>query len=112
GACRGVCASCSTSTPTSEPMTSVISTSGAPPSCALISATAHTQPRAKQEEPMIVVVSPEATQDDIASIVRRIEDSGRQAHISVGTERTIIGVIGPELPELQDMFETLPHVES
>ncbi len=61
---------------------------------------------------MIVVVSPEATQDDIASIVRRIEDSGRQAHISVGTERTIIGVIGPELPELQDMFETLPHVES
>jgi len=61
---------------------------------------------------MIVVVSPDATQDDIASIVRRIEDSGRQAHISVGTERTIIGVIGPELPELQDMLETLPRVES
>ncbi|MCK9517494.1 MAG: 3-deoxy-7-phosphoheptulonate synthase [Dehalococcoidia bacterium] len=61
---------------------------------------------------MIVVVSPDATQDDIARIVSRIEDSGRQAHISVGTERCIIGVIGPELPELQDMFETLPQVES
>ncbi|MGE5594712.1 MAG: 3-deoxy-7-phosphoheptulonate synthase, partial [Hyphomicrobiales bacterium] len=61
---------------------------------------------------MIVVVSPEATPDDISRIVARIEESGRQAHISVGTERSIIGVIGPDLPELADMFETLPQVES
>lgn len=61
---------------------------------------------------MIIVVSPEAKPEDIDTIVARIEESGRQAHISVGTERSIIGVIGPDAPELQDMFETLPHVES
>ncbi|MGH2610234.1 MAG: 3-deoxy-7-phosphoheptulonate synthase, partial [Tepidiformaceae bacterium] len=61
---------------------------------------------------MIIVVSPEAAPSDIDAIVARIEESGHQAHISQGTERCIIGVIGPNVPELQDMFETMPHVES
>ncbi len=61
---------------------------------------------------MIIVVSPEATPDDIDVIVARIEETGRQAHLSVGTERSIIGVIGPDDPALQDSFESLPHVES
>lgn len=61
---------------------------------------------------MIIVISPEATPDDIDVIVARIEESGRQAHLSVGTERSIIGVIGPDDPSLQDIFEMLPHVES
>ncbi|MBE0607736.1 MAG: 3-deoxy-7-phosphoheptulonate synthase [Dehalococcoidia bacterium] len=61
---------------------------------------------------MIIVVSPEATPDDIDVIVARIEETGRQAHLSVGTERSIIGVIGPDDPSLQDIFEILPHVES
>ncbi|MBE7519780.1 MAG: 3-deoxy-7-phosphoheptulonate synthase [Thermoflexaceae bacterium] len=61
---------------------------------------------------MIIVVSPEATPEDLDHIIARIEETGRQAHISAGTERTIIGVIGPDAPELQDMFETMPHVES
>lgn len=61
---------------------------------------------------MIIVVSPEATPDDIDVIVARIEETGRQAHLSVGTERSIIGVIGQDDPALQDAFESLPHVES
>lgn len=61
---------------------------------------------------MIIVVSPEATPDDIDVIVARVEETGRQAHLSVGTERAIIGVIGPDDPALQDAFESLPHVES
>lgn len=61
---------------------------------------------------MIIVVSPDATPDDIGNIISRIEETGRQAHLSTGTERSIIGVIGPDAPELQDMFETMPHVES
>lgn len=61
---------------------------------------------------MIIVLSPEATPEDVEYIVARIEATGRQAHLSEGTERRIIGVIGPDAPELQDMFETLPHVES
>ena len=61
---------------------------------------------------MIIVVSPAATPEDLDIIVARIEETGRQAHLSVGTERSIIGVIGPDAPELQDMFEALPYVES
>ncbi|MCA9843676.1 MAG: 3-deoxy-7-phosphoheptulonate synthase [Dehalococcoidia bacterium] len=61
---------------------------------------------------MIIVVSPDATQDEVARIIARIEESGRKAHISEGQERTIIGVIGSDPPELEDMFGSLPHVES
>ena len=61
---------------------------------------------------MIIVVSPEATPGDIDHIVARIEEAGRQAHLSIGTERTIIGVIGADSPELLDIFEVLPGVES
>jgi 3-deoxy-7-phosphoheptulonate synthase len=61
---------------------------------------------------MIIVVSPDASEEDIQHIVARIEESGRRAHLSTGTERTIIGVIGPDAPELQDMFETMHAVES
>ena len=61
---------------------------------------------------MIIVVSPDATPEDVDRIVARIEEAGRKAHLSIGTERAIVGVIGPDAPELQDMFETMPHVES
>jgi 3-deoxy-7-phosphoheptulonate synthase len=61
---------------------------------------------------VIIVVSPEASPADIDAIVARVEETGRQAHLSIGTERSIIGVIGPDAPELQDMFESMPHVES
>ena len=61
---------------------------------------------------MIIVVSPEATRADLDHIIARIQETGRTAHLSVGTERSIIGVIGPDAPELKDMFESMPHVES
>jgi 3-deoxy-7-phosphoheptulonate synthase len=61
---------------------------------------------------LIIVLNPEPTPDDIQRIVDRIEEADHQAHLSVGSERTIIGVIGPDLPELQDMFETMPGVEA
>ncbi len=61
---------------------------------------------------MIIVVSPDASPEEVDQIVARVEETGRQAHLSIGTERSIIGVIGPDAPELQDMFETMPQVES
>jgi 3-deoxy-7-phosphoheptulonate synthase len=62
---------------------------------------------------VIIVVSPEADASAVQAIVARVEETGRHAHVSVGTERTIIGVIGPDdAPEMQDMFEAMPHVES
>ncbi|MGE5893673.1 MAG: 3-deoxy-7-phosphoheptulonate synthase [bacterium] len=42
----------------------------------------------------IIVLKPGATDADIDHIVRRLESKGLKAHISKGTERTIIGVIG------------------
>ena len=61
---------------------------------------------------MIIVVSPGASQEDIQHIISRVEEAGRQAHLSQGTERTIIGVIGADVPELQGMLESTAHVES
>jgi 3-deoxy-7-phosphoheptulonate synthase len=61
---------------------------------------------------VIIVLTPGAGRDAITHIVARIEETGRSAHISEGTERTIVGVIGPDDPALQDMFETLEYVES
>jgi len=61
---------------------------------------------------VIIVVSPEATPDDLDVIIKRIEETGRQAHLSVGQERTIIGVIGTDEPGLEDIFQALPRVES
>ena len=61
---------------------------------------------------MIIVVSPEATPDDLDHIISRVEETGRQAHLSVGAERSIIGVIGEDVSGLEDVFLSLPHVES
>jgi 3-deoxy-7-phosphoheptulonate synthase len=61
---------------------------------------------------LIIVVSPDASPSDLDHIIARVEETGHQAHLSVGTERSIIGVIGQDDPGLQDVFEALPHVES
>lgn len=45
---------------------------------------------------MIIVLRPDAKQEDIDHIVQRAEKMGLKPHISKGTERTIIGLIGPE----------------
>ncbi len=42
----------------------------------------------------IIVLKPGSTDDDIKHVVKKLESKGLRAHISKGTERTIIGVIG------------------
>lgn len=42
----------------------------------------------------IIVLSPGATEKELRHIVKKLESRGLKAHISKGTERTIIGVIG------------------
>ena len=61
---------------------------------------------------MIIVVSPDASPEDLDHIVARVEETGRQAHLSVGTERSIIGVIGPDerLPWPQTTVMGVQHV--
>ena len=45
---------------------------------------------------MIVILRPDATEEQIQEIVDKAEKLGLKAHLSRGVERTIIGFIGPE----------------
>lgn len=42
----------------------------------------------------IIVLKADATEDNIRHIVKKLESKGLKSHVSQGTERTIIGVIG------------------
>lgn len=60
---------------------------------------------------MIIVLKPEATAEQIQHIIEKIEKLGLRTHISQGTERTIIGVIGDERILNIHPIETFPGVE-
>jgi 3-deoxy-7-phosphoheptulonate synthase len=60
---------------------------------------------------MIVVMKQGATHAQIVNVTARIEQSGCQAHISEGKERTIIGIIGNGRPIDHEQFERLEGVE-
>jgi 3-deoxy-7-phosphoheptulonate synthase len=60
---------------------------------------------------MIIILKPHATEAEIALVVKKIEDFGLAAHISKGTERTIIGAIGDERALQEGPLEAFPFVE-
>ncbi len=60
---------------------------------------------------MIIVVKPDATEEQIEHIIKKIKDVGLQAHVSKGTERTIIGAIGDEAILRTVPLEAIPGVE-
>lgn len=45
---------------------------------------------------MIIVLRPDATEEQVSHIIEKVKNLGLTPHVSKGTERTIIGVIGPE----------------
>ncbi len=60
---------------------------------------------------MIIVMTSEATEDDIQAVVEWVESQGYQTHLSAGEERTIIGVIGNNRPLDEGQVARLPGVE-
>ncbi len=60
---------------------------------------------------MIIVVRPDATTEQVDHIIKKIKDYGLQAHVSKGTERTIIGAIGDEAILQSVPLEAIPGVE-
>ncbi|HHH40709.1 MAG TPA: 3-deoxy-7-phosphoheptulonate synthase [Chloroflexi bacterium] len=60
---------------------------------------------------MIVVMKSGASAEEIAQVIRRVEEMGYQAHVSRGEERTIIGIIGDERPLNRDALERMDGVE-
>jgi len=45
---------------------------------------------------MIIVLRRDATKEQVEHIIEKVQKLGLTPHVSKGTERTIIGVIGPE----------------
>ena len=60
---------------------------------------------------MIIVLKPDATQEQVDHIIEKVQKIGLTPHISKGTERTIIGVIGPEDVLRVTPLEVFPGVE-
>ncbi|MFA5338169.1 MAG: 3-deoxy-7-phosphoheptulonate synthase, partial [Candidatus Omnitrophota bacterium] len=60
---------------------------------------------------MIVVFKKEATQKEIDHVIERVEKLGLKALVSRGTERTIMGIIGPEDAVRMQPLEAFSGVE-
>jgi 3-deoxy-7-phosphoheptulonate synthase len=60
---------------------------------------------------MIIVMKARATDADVDSVAKRIEELGLTPHVSRGTERTLIGVIGDERLINRDQLALLPLVD-
>jgi 3-deoxy-7-phosphoheptulonate synthase len=59
---------------------------------------------------MIVVMRPTATQEEVNEVKRTVEEHGLEAFLSVGEERTVIGVVGIGVERVSHLG-TLPGVE-
>jgi len=60
---------------------------------------------------MIIVFKKGASQEEVKNLIARIEKLGLKAMVSQGTERTIVGVIGPEDIIRLEPLEVFPGVE-
>jgi 3-deoxy-7-phosphoheptulonate synthase len=61
---------------------------------------------------MIIVTRPEATEEQIEHIIKRIEEWGFKTDVSRGEQRTVIGVIGDESSIREKPIAAIPGVES
>ncbi len=60
---------------------------------------------------MMIIMRTEASQDQIAAVVERVEEYGLRAHLSRGEERTVIGAVGDGRPVVRDQFIQMPGVD-
>jgi len=60
---------------------------------------------------MIIVFKKDASKKEVNNLIKRVEKIGLKAMVSQGTERTIVGVIGPEDVVRVQPLEVFPGVE-
>jgi 3-deoxy-7-phosphoheptulonate synthase len=60
---------------------------------------------------VIIVMQPEAGNNEIEAVETKIRAHGLEVHISRGTERTLIGAVGEERKLDPEMFDPMPGVE-
>src|SRR5271163_1020132 len=65
----------------------------------------------KIKTPMIIVLKPKSTNEEIDHILERIQELGLKPHLSRGEHRTIIGVIGDEEKLQVQPLQAIPGVE-
>lgn len=61
---------------------------------------------------MIVITNNSVSEERIGEIVAQIEKAGVQAHVSRGTDRTVIGIIGKAEPSLAEQLRSMKGVEN
>ncbi len=61
---------------------------------------------------MVIVMSTDASQEDIQRVLDRLGEQNCRGELTVGVERTIVTVVGPKSPALQEDVRVLPRVES
>jgi len=59
---------------------------------------------------MIIVMQAGAAQKDLEGVVARVEQLRLKPHVIVGTERTVVAVVGDERDAAGSGFESLPGV--
>ena len=59
---------------------------------------------------MIIILKSDVTDDQINHLIERVEALGLKAHLSRGTYRTIVGVIGDEQKIAAEPFRAIPGV--
>ncbi len=59
---------------------------------------------------MLVVMKPQASEDDVRRVCQKIEAMGYRAHAMPGAQRTAIGITGNPGPLEPEEFESLPNV--
>lgn len=60
---------------------------------------------------MILVMQKDATDEQLQSVMKRLQDLGFKTHVSEGVERTIIGAIGEKTAEKLQQLEMMSGVE-
>ncbi len=61
---------------------------------------------------MIIVMQAGTGDAELREVVSRVEGMGLKPHVIVGTERTVVAVVGDERNAISSGFETLPGVAS
>ncbi|MEI6290483.1 MAG: 3-deoxy-7-phosphoheptulonate synthase, partial [Chloroflexota bacterium] len=62
--------------------------------------------------PMMIIMFPGASKEQIAHVVAHIEENNLSAHLIEGVEQTIIGAVGESHSVPKEIFEVLPGVMS
>ena len=60
---------------------------------------------------MIIILNSEISDTQLDGLISHVEQAGMQTHLSKGTFRTIVGLIGDESKVSSDQLRTFPGVE-